>query len=131
MKWFVLGFPTGQKLSSFERIWEIESVRMWCTTIARIVIRWIFETSPYMNTSSRSYRESWINYNHTKGVGELVALTNEIIIACVIVFFFGIFIYTRLLQLAREMKLGVDVGKPLLVLLLIFWGAILTTILLG
>ena len=61
----------------------------------------------------------------------MVALTNEIIVACVIVFFFGIFVYIRLLQLAREMKLGVDVGKPLLVLLLIFWGAILTTILLG
>ena len=45
----------------------------------------------------------------------------EVMIAMLIVILFGIFIYFQIMTLAREERLKVDIGKPLIAAILIFY----------
>ena len=46
----------------------------------------------------------------------------EVMIAMLIVILFGIFIYFQIMTLAREEPLKVDIGKPLIAAILIFYA---------
>lgn len=46
----------------------------------------------------------------------------EVMIAMLIVILFGIFIYFQIMTLAKEERLKVDIGKPLIATILIFYA---------
>lgn len=46
----------------------------------------------------------------------------EVMIAMLIVILFGIFIYFQIMTLAREERLKVDIGKPLIAAIFIFYA---------
>ena len=46
----------------------------------------------------------------------------EVMIAMLIVILFGIFIYFQIMTLARGERLKVDIGKPLIAAILIFYA---------